>query len=216
MTNFPRIRTAVNLWLIVVMMIQPVACVWAATGCGGGNRGVSSGLIVALDSDAACGCCQADDSAAGGCCCRQRETPRSDPEPSQQLADDSLHLGCCASSRSERRRSDHGASQGSHPAPPTVANVAESREAVESRKAVESLDAEHGFRPACFCDRNTTPLSDPATQRGSSELRSDILVAAADLQWVSPRHPTPKSSPHVVQGLLPAHFSQVHLCIWRL
>ncbi len=88
MRNFQPTQIAVNLLLIVVLAIQPIAICMAG---GSSGSGCTSGVI---SDSSGCGCCAAGGSEEGGCCCCN--------SVSEEIAQDS-----CCGAREESSATSH-------------------------------------------------------------------------------------------------------------
>jgi hypothetical protein len=111
MQNFHLTHIAVNLLLIVVMAIQPIAVCLAGVSCAGGGSSVTSSACQG------CGCCEVE-RVGDRCSCCSRPHPREIQDPANG--------GCCRSDHESTSTSDSNAECRDKAVPGTM-------DAVESR-----------------------------------------------------------------------------------
>ncbi len=144
----------------------------------------------ALSACPGCGCCETDHTDDRCCCALANAKPEEAPQPS-----------CCDSEQDAPRQSTKPASED---------------QSIDEPRA--NAVVPFTFRPStCLCEQSPQPLSDSSPRRPASEQR-DIAAIAATVDDRSPWH-APHGTAKTRYGILPVlppHFSQVVLCIWRL
>lgn len=205
MPNFLLSRIAVNLLLIVVMAIQPVAVCWAQGSCGDGvtrSHGVQG-----------CACC--GDKDTSDCCCQAK--PAGDPAESN------------AESNAEGARAQDSRKQGSRTPGCCVINQGGQGNArpVEDKRDTDlvenvlattvAVNGDARLRAICLCGIESHPLSDTMPRRGTNNVQDSSALIAFDLdESLSDRRRPLSTRFEEVRAVVPAHFSQLHLCVWRL
>ncbi len=195
MSNSPLIRTAVNLWLIAAMVIQPMAIVAAQGNCA---QGVSAGTCcqaktlcqscksckVETDGDL-CGCCSGGKDEPGSCC---GNTDASEPR-----------------NDSSKPTNDELFGEGSDIVPELTGA---GDELAEGKASVSS----------CKCGIRSEPIAPSPHRVPAPQVRELIVIAyldhAASEAGLSVRPNDVRSRLPI--GDLSPHFSQRFLCIWRI
>lgn len=93
--------------------------------------------------------------------------------------------------------------------------VISTADAIESETSSERQSG--GISSACLCGFDSQPIGEPVPPRPNIERRDSVSVRFSDLATIFGE--TKHQSRHVVADEHPTlapHFSQIHLCIWRL
>ncbi|KAA1258245.1 hypothetical protein LF1_07610 [Rubripirellula obstinata] len=188
MSNSPLIRTAVNLCLIAVMVIQPMAFVAARGTCaqGGSNGSCCQAKTVChgcksceveTDGDL-CGCCSGGKNDAGSCC-----TKNADAKPKH----DDLF----------------GEISDVVPEPPSADG--------------QSADGESALS-SCMCGVHSVPFAPVPNRAAVPQVRDLVVIAYLDhVATDAGKTIRPKAlKSRLPIGDLSPHFSQRFLCIWRI
>ncbi len=193
------IRTAINLSLIIVMMIQPGIALVSANDCGAdcGSSFLCEG----------CGCCKVASPEDKCCCCGGEH---SDGEKSYCMggtesedfwnsfdeivhADETLELKVTVISTTEPAAID-----GCEP----VAGSSQASDLVFS---------------TCGCGFESPPLGESVPSRPTVSQRQSVAIRHSDLVDLFGGSMFPRPRRRDVGEVLPSpHFSQVQLCVWRL
>ena len=186
------IRTVVNVSLIVVMMIQPSVAYFVAGGC---PAQCDSGTLLCQG----CGCCEvAALTEKCGCC--------SVPEPESRS---------CCTIQSESLASETGDDHPPSEAIERQAIVFGTADAAATDTPVEQ--AATALASTCLCGFESQPIGDSSPSRPKIERRDSVSVRFALLVTIFGDANPPSPLAHYGEGVLPLpHFSQIHLCIWRL
>jgi hypothetical protein len=192
MPNFPLSHIAVNLSLIVAMFVQPVAFCLTGTACG--NVGPS----VEGRSAQGCVCCDVGNTVNRCCCCKiESQADRSYVNNKDALAD----LGNAMLPREQRDGNVES------PARPWVV--------AGSSILVVSIDSGAITRPVCQCELVPQPLSESTAHAASDVRHLSLHGVLGDSSGWDLRLPL-QANLHSINAALPTHFSQRHLCVWRL
>tara|TARA_R110002049_G_scaffold288534_1_gene471104 strand:- start:20453 stop:21055 length:603 start_codon:yes stop_codon:yes gene_type:complete len=193
-------RTVVNLSLIVAMMVQPGMALVFASGCG-----AECGASFMCEG---CGCCEVSSPTVKCCCCGGGE----------QDGD-----GSCCMSESEPVEHDWNNEEWTEDE--MMAEDLSASETLELQVIVISMtDADavdesqtREVTGVCHCGMESQPLGDSSPSRPTIERRDSVAIRFADLATIfgdAIAKPSRLSQSEVSNS--PAHFSQIHLCIWRL
>lgn len=225
MLNSPMIQTALNLFLTVALLTQPALSGMGQTAFAGracSDRGDGSSETVQCGG---CGCCEASSNGGRCRCCAPPTFQSTAAAVSNAPAESNASLGdprgvsvvrmvasgCDAGTGLVERRK---------PTTKLSAEDGESHAFLESPPSlleVGSLDQQPLVSGACFCELRPQPTHGPAPWRGDAEVRgahSPMGLSLLVHNWNSHRF-VPLAA-CCRQPVLSPHFSQIHLCIWRL
>lgn len=197
----PVIRTFVSLCLISAVVAQPLALIAAQTSCRAGQQ---TGI-----TDRSCsGCDQGeafDSGQRSACCCAGREEAVSPSKPA-----------CC-----QPKKAPNPPASNVDPAeddPQVGKDSSLASEPERSASTVEGETSEPWVRHTCACSLRSEPAS-PSIPRSVNNERAE---SAAPLAWVDLESNRDRDRISLAGRLTtgpvgpPSHYSQRHLCIWRL
>lgn len=183
MSDFLITRTALNLFLIVALAIQPVAPCLASLDRGACCRASRSAVTNG------CQCCLGETAIERGCCC------------GKQVEEATATPSCCSGN-------DHSS---------TVSATIQGTASSDSEHELVAVDRSEEFRSICLCGRHAPPLKDSSPRSRSNEHRPpavDVISGQHDAGFGATRLAFASFGESAPAAR--AHFSQVHLCIWRL
>lgn len=192
-------RTVVNLSLIVAMMIQQGMALAFANDCGAecasGFKCEGCGCCEVASPTEKCGCCDGEQDGDGSCCLSTSEAVEHS-WAEQEWTDDEMTVEDLAASETLELQ--------------VIVISTTDADAVDESQAREVTSA-------CHCGMESQPLGDSSPSRPTIERRDSVAIRFADLATIfGDTHARPPRLLRDGAADSPAHFSQIHLCIWRL